>query len=399
MDKFKIAWLAPYPIQYITQAFFARKISNDGTGTWLYNLARELIKYQNIELHIIIETGNIRYSQKIYQDGICFHLIKNSIPFSHRGFPAFFPFQELCGYYFNSLRIKKVIDSIVPDVIHAHGTENSYAISAIKSKYPYVISIQGVLHEIVKYESSLRFKLKKNLEAKAVKSGSNFICRTNLDEALVKSLNADANVYNIYEAMNPIYFKINWKVDDNFNILFVGSIQERKGIMILLKAIKEVKKQIQDIKLYVIGKGNINYLNIIDSYCKDNDLLNNVTFCGYQPSTEIAKFHLKSQILICPSFIENSPNSVAEAMVTGLPIIASRTGGIPSMIKQAETGYLFENGNITELTERIIYLLRNPKERQRISSNSKTIARERHSPASVALTTLNLYKKILNDYQ
>ena len=78
-----------------------------------------------------------------------------------------------------------------------------------------------------------------------------------------------------------------------------------------------------------------------------------------------------SAVLIHPSHIDNSPNSVAEAMASGLPVIASNVGGIPSMIENGVTGLLVEPRNHRQLAEAVISLLHNEAERKRLASGQR----------------------------
>ncbi len=393
----KIAWLAPYPIGNLKQVNFSRPVVKFGTGTWLKNLAEELVKNENIELHVICEAGNIKESQSFEENGINYHLIKNTVPFLNKGFPYYLPMQELSYYLPNFFRIKKILDTIIPDIVHAHGTENSYALSALRSGYSAIISIQGVYKEIMKFNKpGLRNSLKTFLEAKSIRKGHHFICRTNLDNFFVRSLNSSANIYKIYEAMHPVFFEKDWIVQDTKTILFVGSLQERKGIMVLLNSLLNIKQEFRDVHLYVIGTGNSDYLKKLVDFCKKNKLESNVTFLGYQSLEVISDYHLIAQVFVCPSFIENSPNCIAEAMVTGLPVIASNVGGIPSMITDGETGLLVESNNVIALADKINFMLSNSSAREKISKNSRVIARERHWPKNVADKTIDVYKEVLS---
>lgn len=392
----KVAWLAPYPLGNLKQVVFSRPVVKYGTGTWLKNLAEELIRKENIDLHIICEAGNIKESQFFVEDDIKYHLIKNTVPFLNKGFPYYLPIQELSYYLPNYLRIKKVIDTIIPDIVHAHGTENSYALSALRSGYPAIISIQGVFKEIMKFNKpGFRNSLKTLLEARSIRKGHHFICRTNLDTSFVKSLNSDARIHIIHEAMNPIFFDKNWVPKIENSILYVGSLSERKGIMVLLKAIIQLKIKLNNIRAFLIGTGNADYIKELKSFCIYYNIIDNVYFLGYQNADTISEYHLKSQILVCPSFIENSPNCVAEAMVTGLPVIASNVGGIPSMITDGETGYLVDPNNVNAFADKIYFLLSDLSARGKISKNSRVIARERHWPKNVADKTMNIYRKVL----
>ena len=83
-------------------------------------------------------------------------------------------------------------------------------------------------------------------------------------------------------------------------------------------------------------------------------------------------------------------------MVTGLPVIASNVGGIPSMITDGETGLLVESNNVIALADKINFMLSNSSAREKISKNSRVIARERHWPKNVADKTIDVYKEVLS---
>jgi glycosyltransferase involved in cell wall biosynthesis len=85
-------------------------------------------------------------------------------------------------------------------------------------------------------------------------------------------------------------------------------------------------------------------------------LKNNVTILGKLSAAQMKEQYLKASVFVCPSIVENSPNSVGEAMLLGVPIVAARTGGIPSMLDDGRDGILFEPGDVAGLTEAILQI-------------------------------------------
>jgi glycosyltransferase involved in cell wall biosynthesis len=148
-------------------------------------------------------------------------------------------------------------------------------------------------------------------------------------------------------------------------------------------------------KLLVVGEGRPDYLEGLKQHTKSAGIKANVEWLGFKTAHEIAALHAVSAILIHPSYLDNSPNSVAEAMASGLPIIASNVGGIPSMIENGVTGLLVEPRNPRQLAEAIIALLQNEAERKRLARRAKEVACERHLPSKVAEKTLSVYKDII----
>src|SRR5208282_6575682 len=96
-----------------------------------------------------------------------------------------------------------------------------------------------------------------------------------------------------------------------------------------------------------------------------------------------------------PSGNENSPNTLAEAMVSGLPVIASAVGGIPSMVEHGQTGWLVPPRNPAELANASLQLLNDPELRARLGGAARQQARDRHRPEHVAAQTAQAYQEIL----
>jgi glycosyltransferase involved in cell wall biosynthesis len=290
----------------------------------------------------------------------------------------------------------KEIHKFNPDIVHSHGTEGPYALSGIKCKCPCIISIQGIISELFKVSPALTFCIVGYLEQLEVRKGRYFACRTQFDTNFVLSHNKQARIFALDEAMGPIFFECDWKLSDSQKILFVGSLIRRKGVKTVLEALALVMNEFPRVSLYLIGDGERNYIEYLRNLSKKLGIQKNVEFLGFKSGMEIAKFYVESQLFVFPSENDNSPNSVAEAMVSGMPVIATRVGGIPSMIEDGQTGLLVEPNNPQELAEKIIHLLSKPNERKRLGDNAKNVARSRHLPDKVAENTIETYRHILD---
>ncbi|KPJ97214.1 MAG: hypothetical protein AMJ60_12295, partial [Desulfobacterales bacterium SG8_35] len=97
------------------------------------------------------------------------------------------------------------------------------------------------------------------------------------------------------------------------------------------------------------------------------------------------------------SYIDNSPNSVAEAQIVGMPVIASYTGGVPSMVKDGETGLLFPTGDVPLLVSRIKSIFKDDALANKLGENALQTARKRHDPDRIVRDQLAAYKNIIID--
>jgi glycosyltransferase involved in cell wall biosynthesis len=394
--KPKVAWLAPYPVQPMSPAI---QVSRPGAqfhpAGWLVNLSRALAATGDIDLHILVESTRVASDQVARQDGITFHVLKSSVPILNRGFPRFFPVDVLTGFAPAVHKLLGKLRALQPDLVHAHGTEGPYALAGIRSRLPCLISIQGVISELFKTNPFLRFRVVRHYEQFAVRRAHFFTCRTDFDTGFVRSQNPQARIFTIHEAMNPVFFRNDWRVGSSETIMFVGSPLPWKGLPVLLEALALVKQRRPQVTLTVVGAG-AREDGATTEQCRRLGITTNVTFRGFQPADEIAKLHLQSQVFVLPSQTENSPNALAEAMVSGLPAIATRVGGIPSLVEDGQTGLLVPWGDPQALAGKIEWLLAHPEERERLGNNARLVARVRHAPEKVAANTLAAYKEIIN---
>ena len=103
---------------------------------------------------------------------------------------------------------------------------------------------------------------------------------------------------------------------------------------------------------------------------------------------------LKCNIFICPSILENSPNTMAEAMLLGVPTIAADTGGIPSMLEKNVDGLLFEAGNVEELTKCVKQMFREPVIAAVYGDNARKHAMITHDAGENYKRLIEIYKEI-----
>jgi glycosyltransferase involved in cell wall biosynthesis len=391
----KIAWLANYPYLRLEPHLEMRRPIGGHPSSWVASLAVALSQRADMELHIVTLCPHITVRKAFVAEGVMFHVLPSGVPFSDRGFPWYLPLDAASGFRGDRRHLVREIRSIGPDLVHAFGTEGPYTLAALDSGLRHLIHIQGIIGECMKAESSIRFRLAEPLERRAIRQGRWFSCRTDFDAGYVRSHNPRAEISHIHEAVSRVFFDVHWTVRDSSDLLFVGALKERKGIEDVLMAIHLLRMESRPVHLRVVGCGTVKYRISLMNRCSQWEISDCVEFLGHKSSDEIARLHEQSQVFVLPSHVENSPNSVAEAMVSGVPVIASRVGGIPSMVRHLETGMLVEPKNPGALAGAIDILLSNPAKRERLSANARAVARERHDAASIARDTVDAYLRII----
>ena len=394
--KTRVAWLAPYPVPLLASVIkLARMPSFFHPAGWLVNLSKALATSADVDLHVVTESQVVSSAQVARRDGITFHVVKSGIPIVNRGYPPFFPVDLLTGFGSTVRSLLKTVYDVQPHLVHAHGTEAAYALAAVKSRLPCLISVQGVITELFKTNPNFRFRVVRYYEQYAVRKARYFTCRTDFDTGFIRSVNPQARIFTIHEAMNPVYFGNDWRPAASETVLFVGSLEPYKGLPVLLDALALLKQRLPGITLNIVGVASLETNVDLKQLCDRLGIGSNLKFHGFQPAEELARLHLQSQVFVLPSQNENSPNTLAEAMVSGMPVVATKVGGVPSLVEDGQTGLLVPWGDPQALAERIEWLLGHPEERQRLGENARRIARLRHDPQSVAAETIKAYKEIL----
>ncbi|MFH0926545.1 MAG: glycosyltransferase family 4 protein [bacterium] len=168
-------------------------------------------------------------------------------------------------------------------------------------------------------------------------------------------------------------------------ILYAGRISREKGIGTLIRAIERNP----GLKLIVAGTGHLEaYLR---RTVKQKKL--NAEILGFKKFNEVGELIRKSSILILPSeWYENSPNIVLEAYAYGKPVVATNIGGIPELVLDGKTGYLFEPGNEVDLLDKVNKALENSSE---LGMAGRGFLEERFNPGGHYQRQMKVYERLL----
>jgi glycosyltransferase involved in cell wall biosynthesis len=392
----RVAWLAPYPVNQLADQGIAgiRKVMPHPCS-WIMNLSQALARTGEVELHIITESPLVARSCSVeLSPTLAVHVVRNAVPFTQRGWPPYLPLDMLTRFRAAVLKLQHRVRELAPDLVHAHGTEHSYALAAQGTGLPYGISIQGIIARYYEATPSLRYRVVRHFEHEVVERGRYFFCRTDWDKAFVSGINPTARIFDVPEAMNEAFFAESERSPDTRSLLFVGSSGPIKGLKYLIEATLMARRNIPDLTLRVAGKFSeplrVEYLKMA-GLADDRGWLN---FLGFQSSHELAAWHRTSALFVMPSLAENSPNALAEAMVSGMPVIATRVGGVPSMVEDGVDGLLVPPADPESMANAIVRLMSDDAARRRLGAAARKTG-ERHRPDRVATQTIACYREMI----
>ena len=327
-------------------------------------------------------------------------------------------------------------NTVRPDIVHIHGTEYTHGLSYINAcgATKVVVSIQGLtsacsyyyyyglsISDIIKsttIRSFLRggvlkeyrsFRRRGQFEVDLLRKVNNVIGRTTWDMARVWEINPNAKYYFCNEVLRSEFYDGSWdmKKCERYSIFISQAAYPIKGLHMLLSALPLVLRDYPETQVRIAGanitkKSDLlscikltNYGNLIRRMIKELNLQNHVTFLGPLDATRMKAEYQRANVFICPSSIENSPNSLGEAQLLGVPCIASYVGGIPDFIPDESSGYLYRFEEVSMLAKLIEEVFKTSSEFD--NSIMRERAFKRHDATLIANQMIQIYERVSSD--
>ncbi len=274
-------------------------------------------------------------------------------------------------------------------------------------------AVQGkTLRNIVRRDSikNLRslFRKRGYNEKEALKKTNHIIGRTTWDKTCSSLINPKAKYYVCNEILREEYYEYQWDINrcEKYSIFLSQGQYPFKGLHYMLEALPLVLKRFPTTKVYLSGKDITKSDSLRDKllmtyygkYIKRMivrlGIKRNVIFTGPLAEKNMCQRYLKSHVFVCPSSIENSPNSLGEAMILGVPSIASYVGGIPDMLIDRKEGFLYQHNAPYMLAHYICEIFGNDCLAKKFSNNAREHAIKTHDKTLNSKMLIEIYRKI-----
>jgi len=356
----------------------------------VYSVAQDLKKIEpDTEFHICTLNESVKKSMVISKDNLFIHYIR----FPCKNMPILVPKQ---WYY---AKVRNIIQDIQPDLVHAHGTGKDYANTAIKwNPALSVITVHGVIQHESRHWTGLKGNYHRitgcQMEREILQKARNLIVVSPYVERSIR-VQTSADITVIFNPVERVFTTVK-KDEVPHRLLFVGGIEERKGLEVLIRALETIKKVIPEVELHIVGGiRKIVYYQKMLSLIKSLDLEQNIRFLGSLPEKELLREYSEAAVFVLPSFEESQGIVILEAMATGTPVVATRAGGIPDMISDGVNGLLADCGDDTQLYAAIVSLLQDKEQRKKLGQAGKQSALQ-YLPEIIARQHLDVYNRILS---
>ncbi len=319
----------------------------------------------------------------------------------------------------------KIIAEFQPDIIHVFGSENPFGLIASLVDIPVLIHLQGFLpsyynakyppgqsfraiwfslfrqNPLRAFHFAWREKLYRHCvkrEISVIKKGGFFCGRTDWDRAIVEVIHPVADYFYCSEFLRGEFWDYagKWqlrKERKTLKLLSVISPATFKGADVILKTAKWLREFAGiAFEWKVYGVSSAEWQDPLWGRLSADQT---VQVCGVASPAEIIQAALKSDVFIHTSYIDNSPNSVCEAQLLGMPVIAIDAGGVSSIVQNGVTGILVPANDPLMMANRILELYHHPEKAVDMGKTAAEMAAKRHNPKQILQDLQAIYAKML----
>ncbi len=398
-------------------------VSSDVLGGWVESMAKELVQFPGLELAVACKCEN----------GENFETIVDGVKYYSVAYTPSTPCQDI------EKRFVEIVNNFKPDLIHIEGTEFLHAKAAVcvgkEHNIPTVTSMQGILNGQYNYQcgqlqvddlifsksftnmfaglllhfrKTRWYKKRLNHEKEVIENSKYILGRTTWDRAHSYAINPTAKYYSCNRNLRSPFYTEKWNIDEiERHSLYVGnSYYALKGFHFVVEALPQLIKEYPDIKVYVAGhkpytdndsrsfikKGYGAYLKKL---IEDLDVKDHIVFTGPLKAREVAEKLSKVNAYVLCSAVENSPNTLGEAMLVGTPCVSAYVGGVPDMAEDGKDALFYRNDDSALLAWNIKKIFDNDELALELSRNAQKKAADTHNPQKNAEQLVSAYKDIL----
>lgn len=354
-------------------------------------LVDELVKQPDVKLTVVVpksDTGEITCEG--WGDFNVYRLGK-------QGFWSFLP-GTVYDIFAGKRQIRSLLRQIDPDIVHFQGA----TFLAANCEQPNILTIHGIAERDAMWDSrrgifrGLKRLLLKLTEGHGRRRVPHVIL---ISEYVREFLPAGNRIRRTWLIENPVadsYFDIERAFEPG-RIFCCSRVRPLKNTLGMIKAFASIAEQFPDSQLRIAGAPEAAYLETCKQQVEDEGIRDKVHFLGNISIKDVQIELSKANCLVVPSFQENAPLSIAEAMAAGVPVVAAKVGGIPEMVRDGRTGLLVDPNDTDSICQAVSRILSDPELAQSMGQRAKEAAQDRFRASEVCEKTLQAYRDVLKE--
>jgi glycosyltransferase involved in cell wall biosynthesis len=355
-----------------------------GMRVAVYNLVQALAAFDDLDIHVVYCHAEVTSDHTVQQGRVTAHFLA---PPSRRWLP---------NYLLSLQRIGQCLAEIRPDVVNGHTSH--FVIPSLRAGLPTVLTLHGAAHrEAAIYNQTIYDRLRFGLALLYDRYTLSRIRHIVAISPYIMREYAGRTKATWQRIDNPLpeeYFALPRRPQAG-RILYAGTITPLKDIATLLRAVARVRSQFSAAQLRLAGRtGDAAYERELRAYLAAQGMESNVAFLGLLDTPAMLREYAACSLVVLPSRQEVLPMTVIEAMAAGIPVVATRAGGLGDLIEDGVTGSLVEVGDDAGMTAAIVQLLGDEDMRRRMGEEGKRLAAGRFRAAVVAARYRDLYRQV-----
>ena len=295
------------------------------------------------------------------------------------------------SYMIRAHKVKKILNSIKPDIVHAHYATGYGLTGALCGIRPFIISTWGSDICLAPKKNKLfKYILKYNL------GKADYITATSHNLTRETSLYTDKKIMTIPFGVDTIKFSKKGKgISNKITIGIVKSLEEVYGIRFLIEAFAKIASKYSNIELLIVGDGPLK--NELKGLCKSLKVDDRVTFTGGVSNNKVPDILNSMDVFVMPSLSESFGVAILEAEASGVPVIATDVGGIPEVVRDSETGFLVKPGDSDAIAQKLSLLIEDSRLREKMGSIGRKFVEQNYDWKDSVDIMYKLYSSILKN--
>ncbi len=381
-----VAWISFFPLEWLPDLPAPlRDLPRGHPASWQRVLLDELKHVPALKVHVLAVRNQYPSNFTFERGGVSFHTLH--VPGRMR---------LLSLFWWETLGLRRCLRQIQPDLIHAWGTERGAALVASRCPYPYLLTLQGLTEwclELV--ELGTRVRIEARLERSALQRATIATVESCFGLNWLREHYPHLELRQVEHAPNWLFHSVERRPEIKpLRFLFIGTPSPLKGTDLLIQGLDRLRSEF-DFRLTIVSSDNLDYLQQLRN-CTSAALWERVALRPKLTQPEVAEELARATLVLFPTRVDNSPNSVKESAVAGVPVVASAIGGIPDYITSGLNGITFRPGNLEEFIKAIRAAAAHPAFSQgKVDSRTLKEAREYLSPAVMAEKFMSAYQRVL----
>ena len=412
----RILWIIQITLPSVAGAFGQPEIA---FGGWTGAMIEQLSRLSDLQVGVIMKgPGAALAKQRI--GSVDYYLV---------------PPAGRDGFDIAAQHLRWAIDDFGPDLIHAEGAEFAHTHTMMREwPGPSLVSLQGVLAgyepfehgelpldellasgrpalmllaAILHLKKRLRFRPRLAAEAETIGMARALSGRTLWDRAHAYAINPGAGYFPCNRILRSAFYKAGPRTDFEPHSLFLGNgASPRKGAHFALRAVALLKRGYPGVKVYIAGespfpssrrdwKKRLGYPAYLRRLIVELSLEDHVEFLGVLGPEKMAERMRGSHVYLLPSLIENSPNTLGEAMMLGVPVVSAYAGGAPDMARDEVDALFYRPNDPQMLAYQVKRVFDDAALSTRLTQSARTRALHTHDPARNRDLLLAAYRTIL----